>query len=278
MSKLVILLPPSESKKPGGRRGPWQESKMSVPAEAQRLAVMGALALALEGTEADLSKLFGVKGDALADAARVNAAVATSPTMAAIERYTGVLYGALDAASLDPLQRRRFNRQVRIFSGLWGAVGPSDPIPNYKLKMGATLPGLSPSGTTRLSRFWRPGLTEALQDSMKIDRQSVLWNLLPNDCADALGPLPPRRQFSVRFFEADAAFDHDPSQLRVVNHWNKLLKGSLVRWLLNAQPTDVAALEAFDHPLGYRWMPEFDDATGATHVAALVRMESGTAR
>ena len=44
---------------------------------------------------------------------------------------------------------------------------------------------------------------------------------------------------------------------------------STISWPAPAQPTDVAALEAFDHPLGYRWMPEFDDATGATPVAEI---------
>ena len=38
--------------------------------------------------------------------------------------------------------RRGVDRQVVIFSGLWGAVRPTDQIPDYKLKMGAALPGL----------------------------------------------------------------------------------------------------------------------------------------
>src|SRR3546814_15244212 len=65
---------------------------------------------------------------------------ATAPralTMPAIERYTGVLYGELDWASLPRAARGRGADQVRIVSGLWGLVAPLDPIPPYKLKLSA---------------------------------------------------------------------------------------------------------------------------------------------
>ena len=43
------------------------------------------------------------------------------------------------------------------------------------------------------------------------------------------------------------------AQGRTVSHWNKLLKGSLVRWLLTEQPAGPEALDSFRHPLGYRF-------------------------
>ena len=99
---------------------------------------MAALATAMRGSQAARATLLGVKGAALAAATEANRAVAEAPTVAAIERYTGVLYDALDPAS-PTAARRRLDRQVRIFSGLWGMVAPTDPVPDYKLKMGARL-------------------------------------------------------------------------------------------------------------------------------------------
>ena len=66
------------------------------------------------------------------------------PTMPAIERYTGVLYRELDWPSLPPAAKRRGRASLLVFSGLWGAVSPHDPIPYYKLKMSASLDGLGP--------------------------------------------------------------------------------------------------------------------------------------
>ena len=73
------------------------------------------------------AKLLGVKGVALAAATETNRAAAGAPTMAAIERYTGVLYDALDHRSLPAVARRRLDAQLRIFSGLWGVVGTRRP-------------------------------------------------------------------------------------------------------------------------------------------------------
>ena len=46
-----------------------------------------------------------------------------------------------------------------IASALWGVVRPDDPIPAYRLSMGARLPRLGP-----LPAFWRPALRAALPD------------------------------------------------------------------------------------------------------------------
>ncbi|MGH9274706.1 MAG: peroxide stress protein YaaA, partial [Acidimicrobiales bacterium] len=60
----------------------------------------------------------------------------------------------------------------------------------------------------------------------------------------------PARRVTFRFHDRDG---------RTISHWNKLLKGSLVRWLLTEQPVGPEDLSAFDHPLGYR----FDAAASA---------------
>ena len=64
---------------------------------------------------------------------RVNAAVRSAPTMAAIDRYTGVLYDALDAASLDASARRWLGRERPDPHRAARAVGALDRIPAYRL-------------------------------------------------------------------------------------------------------------------------------------------------
>ena len=122
-------------------------------------------------------------------------------------------------------------------SGLWGAVGAADPIPFYKLKMSASVPGIG-----RLSTWWRPRLTAALAGHL---RGRVVWDLLPQEHAAAWDPssVPCRRRLKVRVVDGDG---------RTVGHWNKLVKGALVRRLLVDGVDDPAALDGWTHDSGSR--------------------------
>jgi hypothetical protein len=206
----VILLPPSQGKAPGGRGRPWRPGTGVLPQlDEARATVLAAL------------------GDG----------VASAPTVRAIERYTGVLYGQLDWPTLPAPARRLGNRTVLIASGLWGVSGPTDPIPHYSLKSSASL---APLG--KLSTWWRPRLTEALADHLA---GRLVWDLLPNEHAAAWRPddVPLGRRVTVRFLDRHG---------RTVSHWNKLLKGALVRHILTERPSGPEDLSGWDHPSGYR--------------------------
>ena len=211
----LILLPPSEGKALGGSGPVWAPGTMAVDElDADRARVLRAL---------------GRRHPAH-----------LGPTVAAIERYTGVLYKELDASTLGAVARRRLNRSVLTVSGLWGLVAPTDPIPHYKLKMSANVKPLG-----KLSTWWRPQLTAAL--APRVER-SLVWDLLPIEHTAAVRwtDLAPRERVTIRFVDADD---------KTVSHWNKLLKGSLVRWLVVTGATGVEQIADFDHPLGYRLDP-----------------------
>ena len=52
--------------------------------------------------------------------------------------------------------------------------------------------------------------------------------------------------------------------LVAVSHWNKLLKGSLVRFLVDQAAPDIDSLTAFHHPLGYRYEPSITTCNGGS--------------
>ena len=209
----VILLPPSEGKAAGGRGRPWRPGTGVLPA--------------LDDARAEVLAAVGPE-------------VAEAPTMRAIDRYTGVLYGQLDWRSLPPDARRLGSRTVLIVSGLWGVSAPNDPLPAYRLKMSASLPPLG-----RLASWWRPRLTAALAPHLA---GRLVWDLLPDEHAAAWRPdeVPVRRRVTVRFRDR---------QGRTVSHWNKLLKGALVRHLLTERPRGPEDLGDWCHPSGYRVDP-----------------------
>ena len=212
-----------------------------------------------------------MKGEALAAATEADRTLTRSPTMAAIARYTGVLYDALDVATLPTQDQARLHRQVIIFSGLWGALMPNDPIPDYKLKMGASLPSLG-----RLSRWWRHPVTAALAPVVE-DR--VVWDLLPKEHSSAWAPPPagsadpgaPAARLTVRFLDEQPGAGGGEPTFASVNHWNKLLKGALVRYVLATGADDPEALVRFDHPQGYALRPSLTEQRGDQTIVAMVR-------
>jgi hypothetical protein len=268
----LILLPPSEGKSPGGVGEPWTPGRSAFPElDEHRQAAAAAVRRAMRAAEPARRKLLGVKGEALSAATAANRAVLTGPTMPAIDRYAGVLYDALDAGSLTARDRRRLHRQVVIFSGLWGASMPADPLPDHKLKMSASL---APMG--KLSTWWRRPLTDALAPVVE---RRVVWNLLPIEHDAAWSPPPPgsaaagapARVISVRFLDETTPHRATARTFTTVNHWNKLLKGALVRHVLATGADEPEALAAFAHPEGYTYDASLTDEVKDRTIVSLVR-------
>ncbi|MBS1837387.1 MAG: peroxide stress protein YaaA [Actinobacteria bacterium] len=254
----LVLIPPSEGKASGGVGPPWRPATMAIDLDHQRLRVMAALRSAMRANVTARAKLLGVKGDALAAATAANRDIADAPTMPAIERFTGVLYGALDLASLPAAARRRAESMLVIPSGVFGLVVPSDPIPDHKLKMGVSLGGLG-----RLSSWWREPLTDTLRERCE-GRQ--VWNLLPREHAAAVA-LVGVPQLRATFLEPNSAGD-----LVAVSHWNKLLKGALARHLVEHPSTGPAELAAWTHPSGFRLDPSLTTEQDGTTDLCFVRI------
>ena len=103
---MLILLPPSEAKSTGGSGAPLDLSSLSWPelADVRRTIADDLVALSADRDAAMAALKLGPK---LANEVDANAALFTSPTAPALDRYTGVLFDALDAGSLSPAARAR---------------------------------------------------------------------------------------------------------------------------------------------------------------------------
>ena len=225
---LVVLMPPSEGKAPGGRGLPWQLGSGRfgpVLAEA-RAAVVAALRSAEGGDSACL----GVSGQHLERAQLANRSLLASPTSPASERYTGVVFGHLSMATLPPGARRRAHESLVIVSALLGAVGIDDPVPDYRLKMGAGLPGLG-----RLASWWRPILSDALGEAF---RDHLVVDVLPLEHRSALVLPACVERIQIRFVERSGA---------VAGHAAKAAKGLFVRHLLTSRGSVKSAIKRFEH-------------------------------
>ncbi|WP_369135825.1 peroxide stress protein YaaA [Modestobacter sp. I12A-02662] len=224
---MLVLLPPSETKHPGGSGGPLDLTALTAP---ELTPLREHLVDALVALAADVPAARAALGLSPAQDGEIarNAALRTSPTMPAIERYTGVLYDALDVRSMTRAQRRRAATRLAVGSALFGVVRAEDPVPAYRLSAGSALPG-SPS----LRSLWKPGLTDVLAATgeLVVDLRSGAYA--------ELAPVPGAVTVQVLSERPDGT-------RAVVSHFNKAHKGRLARLLATttAEPDSVVRLRA----------------------------------
>ena len=222
---MLVLLPPSETKAPGGDGAPLDLPALSAP---ELTAVRIELAEALVKLAADVPSSRAALGLSAKqdDEIERNAALWTSPTRPALERYTGVLYDALDVASMTRGQRARAERRLAVGSALFGLVRGEDPIPAYRLSATSSLPGLP-----TLRAVWRPVLSPVLAhlDELVVDLRSGSYA--------ALAPVPGAVTLEVLSERPDGSRS-------VVSHFNKAHKGRVARLLAltTGEPADVVGL------------------------------------
>ncbi|HWI32641.1 MAG TPA: peroxide stress protein YaaA [Microbacterium sp.] len=217
---MLILLPPSETKRAGGSHRPLDVGGLALPALApQREAAIDAM-VALSA-DAEAARRVLKLGATQADEASVNTALRTGPTLPAVDRYTGVLFDALNAASLDGSARRWLAAHVLVHSAPFGPVGALDRIPAYRLGAAASVPGLPP-----LRRLWADAVSAALGES-----SSFVLDLR-SEAYVALGPVPA----SVPTAYVRVVTEVEGGAVRALNHFNKHAKGAFVRALALARP------------------------------------------
>lgn len=156
---VLVLLPPSEGKAPSGRGAPLKPESLSLPGLAEaRQAVFEELVELCAADEEKAREVLGLSEGLRGEVAK-NTELRTAGARPAGEIYTGVLYDALDLASLDTAAKRRAARSLLVFSGLWGAVRVTDRIPSYRCSMGVKLPGLGALGS-----HWRAPMASVLPE------------------------------------------------------------------------------------------------------------------
>lgn len=150
---MLILLPPSESKTAPVRGRPARTGDRSFPALEP---VRERVARAVAARSAEGPAALGLQ-ESLAEEVARNTRLDSAPTARADAVYSGVLYDALDTASLSPAGRRRASQWCVVVSALHGAVRLGDRIAPYRLAMNTPVPELGP-----LAALWRAPLAEAL--------------------------------------------------------------------------------------------------------------------
>lgn len=213
---MLLLLPPSETKRSGGRADAGLNlSTLGFPTLAARRArALEALAV-LADDPAAMRIVLGLSLTQVTEVER-NITILDAPVLAAVERYTGVLYDALGAATLSTAARALAHRSVVIHSALFGLLRADDQIPAYRLSHDSRLPGLP------LRTHWSAAIASELaaHPGLILDLRSEAYA--------ALGPAPEHAYF-LRVVSPGP-----DGIIRAMNHFNKKGKGQFLRAVLEA--------------------------------------------
>lgn len=214
---MKILLPPSETKRVGGDGAPLDVAGLSLSALAPLRDEVTEALVVLAGDAAEARRVLKLSEWQAGDVDD-NLKLRTAATMPAVDRYTGVLYDALDAETLDHAAREWIGQHVWIQTAPWGPIGALDLIPRYRLAAGTTLPGIRP-----LRKLW----AEATSAAIEAENPDFVLDLR-SEAYVAIGPVPASVPSAyVKVVTSNGV---------ALNHFNKKAKGHLVRALAETQP------------------------------------------
>lgn len=215
---MLFLLPPSETKAKGG-------SAINIH---QAATTFGGLNPAREQVLEAYKKF------------TTDASIDSAPTMAAIERYTGTLYSAIHGRglkgtptannSLNATELKRAKQLVLIQSALFGLIGATDPIPEYKLNPSKLINGLN------LKKLWNAAheiIWPRISNGPIIDLRSKVYAEL----AEAPN--------GTEIYRVTVFVERPDGSREQLNHFNKKAKGQLVRAAITAKepPETIADLK-----------------------------------
>lgn len=140
---MKILLAPAETKNPGGEEKPYCKENFFLKElfEKRNDVFQKYEELLKNSTIDELSNWFGLKK--LSEVERYKESLKNKPTMKAIQRYNGVAFDAIEYDKLSIDEQKYIDKNVVIFSNLFGPIKADDLIPDYKYKQGSKLPNLS---------------------------------------------------------------------------------------------------------------------------------------
>ncbi len=210
---MRILLPPSETKDLGGGHPALNENPIKDSLTEFRQPVIDALLdLCAEPDAAAKALKLGPKQ--LADIQR-NLEILSSPTMPAIERYTGVLFDALKADGTPKTD------QLMIQSSMFGLIPASLQIPYYRLSWDSKLPQIN------LKKHWQQaheGFFEGFDGVLDM-RSKSYQQLAPISSTDA--------------WVVEVLVEYPDGSKKPLNHFNKKAKGVFAKHAANSTITSI---------------------------------------
>lgn len=207
---MKILLAPSETKSTGGTV-PFSLSDLWNNELLETRSKLTQIYLEELKNELKSKQMFGLKKPREIEYYR-NIGLHSLATKA-VKRYTGVAFDYLDYSSLDDKQQNYIDKNVIIFSNLFGPIMAGDPIPEYRLAQGAKV------GEIEADKYYKVHSAELLDnylaDEEILDIRAGYYDRF----------YVPSKPYTTLKFIKDG---------KAVSHWAKAYRGIVLREITKA--------------------------------------------
>lgn len=160
---MKILFSPSETKISAGAGQHFNKDSFIFPELFEkRVEILDAYNIYLQNAQdSELEKLFGTKKSDILKKYRTN--IFKASTIKAIKRYDGVAYKHLCYNELDEVAQAYIDKNVLIFSNLFGVLRARDCIPDYRLKQAMSFNDL------KIEQFYNDNFSKAIDAYLEDD-------------------------------------------------------------------------------------------------------------
>ena len=200
-------------------------------------------------TAEDLSRLMDIS----ADLGKLNATRfktykqrGIADTRPAAFAFAGDTYQGLEAQSLSEDALRWADGNLRILSGLYGLLRPTDAIQPYRLEMGTRL--VTERGKT-LYAYWGDRISKGLNKTAKAAETDILVNCASQEYFTAVD----RKALKLRVITPVFLEDQNGTA-KTISFFAKRARGAMAGWIVRERITAAKALVEFAE-LGYRYDP-----------------------
>ncbi len=219
---MIILFSPSEAKTKGGeKRAFGKESFIFPKLFDKRVEVLNIYNDYIKtASKEKLSKLFGLKDENEIEYYKID--LFERESKKAIERYAGVAFKYLNYSNLSKEAKRYIDKNVLIFSNLFGPISAKDEIIDYKLKQGEKIENFS------TDKFYKKYFSQVLDEY--IEENSPILDL--------------RANFYEKFYKIKADFYTMKfiKNNKVVSHFAKAYRGIILREMAKAKVESIEDL------------------------------------
>lgn len=235
--KMIILLSPSKTKNFDQTKLPLAGTFPEFLDEAAQINKL------LKGFDADeITRLLKI-GPALlsktmTDIHNWNKHLDDKTSLQAIIAYSGDVYDGFSAHSLDQESLLFAQKNVRIFSALYGISRPLDLIQAYRLDMANKL---NIQQFDNLYRFWEEKLSLAIQKTVKNESDKTILNLASDEYFKVIGK-------KLNFYKVISPifFENAKDNPKSISFYNKRARGMMANWVIKHRITHYEQIIHFD--------------------------------
>ncbi len=155
----------------------------------------------------------------------------------AVYAFNGDVYRGLDAYTIPENKIDTLQNTVRILSGLYGVLKPTDLIKPYRLEMGTKLPV---GAKKNLYEFWKKDIVKALNE--ELEDGELFLNLASNEYFKAIDT----KALKVPVVTANFK-DFKNGEYKMISFFAKEARGLMARYVVDTNAKTVDDLKGFNY-------------------------------